>query len=568
MFEKYFGLKANPFTIAPNPSYLYLSDQHREALAHLQYGLHENGGFILLTGEVGTGKTTLWRCLCEDMSEDIKLAVLLNPCFNSQELLEAICDEFSLTYPEDCSVRKLTESINHYLLEQHQAGKHCALIVEEAQNLSDALLEQLRLLTNLETNEYKLLQIILIGQPELSKKLEQPHLRQLKQRIIARYHLSPLSKKEVKTYVEHRLLIAGSASNLFTRDALMRLASKSEGIPRLINLICERALLGCYAQGKRQVNLRILNQAAHEVLDNPQRLSEIQRSILRWLGRRVWATAAIAAAVMAVAIWLPYLQSTTTALSTQVAQSWSAWTGSDDLPPEPANLAAQSGSTRLASNQAMPVVQVANWAQYLERDSRNQDPYQTLFQLWGIPLTDKIQQPPCQYALDYKLDCWHRRGEIESIKRVNRPAVLKMVSTGGKPFYATLVKIENGRLKMSAGNSAVLISENDLANVWTGEYTLFWKRPEGYRDTIYLGDKDNLVPWVAQKIAKVTGNRHLASSSKVYSAELQSNIRKFQNRCGLFADGLVGKETLITLNSAVSGKMPVLHRAKRCALKG
>jgi general secretion pathway protein A len=267
MYENYFGLVEIPFSIAPDPRYLYMSERHREALAHLLYGINRDGCFVLLTGEVGTGKTTVCRCLLEQLPEGCDVAFIFNPRLTVDELLATICKEFGIACPKGpISVKEYFDRINDYLLDSHAKGRKAVLIIDEAQNLDIKVLEQMRLLTNLETNQRKLLQIILIGQPELRDMVARPVLRQLAQRITARYHLAPLSKAEVTAYVAHRLAVSGARSRLFpasTVDALCRL---SGGIPRLINVLCDRALLGAYIEGEPAVSKRILTRAAREVL--------------------------------------------------------------------------------------------------------------------------------------------------------------------------------------------------------------------------------------------------------------------------------------------------------------
>jgi general secretion pathway protein A len=268
MYNDYFGFKETPFSIAPDPRYLYMSEQHREALAHLIYGFNSDGGFVLLTGEVGTGKTTVCRCLLEQIPKDSSIAFIINPKLTVDELLATICDEFGIKYPEkNISIKVFVDLLNAYLLEAHAEGRKAVLIIDEAQNLSANVLEELRLLTNLETNQRKLLQIILLGQPELRKKLSKPELRQLSQRIIARYHLGPLSKRDVAAYVAHRLAVAGISYEVFPPAAINKVYRLSGGIPRLINVLCDRALLGTFVLRERTVNGSILKKAASEVFD-------------------------------------------------------------------------------------------------------------------------------------------------------------------------------------------------------------------------------------------------------------------------------------------------------------
>ena len=267
MYKDYFGLKGPPFSIVPDPHYLYMSGGHREALAHLLYGIGNDGGFVLLTGEVGTGKTTICRCLFQQLPDTVDIAFILNPKLNAPELLAAVCDELHIYYDRNAAgIKIFVDAINTYLLDSHAKGHKTVLVIEEAQNLAPDVLEQVRLLTNLETDERKLLQIIMIGQPELRQLLAEPGLKQLAQRITARYHLTPLSKEDVAAYVAHRLRMAGAYTDLFSRSAIRKLYKFSGGIPRLINVICDRALLGAYIEGRKAVDVPILKKAAREVL--------------------------------------------------------------------------------------------------------------------------------------------------------------------------------------------------------------------------------------------------------------------------------------------------------------
>lgn len=280
MYNNYFGLTEVPFSIAPDPRYLYMSERHREALAHLLYGISGGGGVVLLTGEVGTGKTTVCRCLLEQIPEDCDVAFIFNPKLNAKELLATICKEFGISCPED-SIMAYVAQLNEYLLEANAKGRRAILIIDEAQNLEVEVLEQMRLLTNLETNRRKLLQIILLGQTELREMLDTPALRQLAQRVTARYHLEPLSRREVAAYVSHRLQVSGARGHLFPASTLSMLNRLSGGIPRLINLLCDRALLGAYVEGDTRVNRRILAKAAGEVFGKHKVVAAERSNLLR-----------------------------------------------------------------------------------------------------------------------------------------------------------------------------------------------------------------------------------------------------------------------------------------------
>ncbi len=270
MYQQFYNFTALPFALAPDPHFMYMSENHKEGLAHLLYGIEHGGGFSALTGEVGTGKTTLCYFLLEHLSDDIDIALVFNPKLNTLELLASICDELQITYDKNqLSLKSLIDNLNTHLLASHAKGKQTVLIIDESQNLSLDVLEQIRLLTNLETTKTKLLQIILVGQPELNQLLKKPELRQLNQRITARYHLSPLSYLETKQYINHRLVSSGGAIDIFTPAAIKRIFKLSRGIPRLINIICDKALLGAYSTGIHPITTKIVNQAAREVHISP-----------------------------------------------------------------------------------------------------------------------------------------------------------------------------------------------------------------------------------------------------------------------------------------------------------
>ena len=265
MYQQYFGLAEDPFSIAPDPRYLFLSDKHREALAHLIYGVGNQGGFVVLTGEVGTGKTTICRCLLKQIPDNANVAYIINPKQSINQLLQSICNDLGIDFEKGTTSKDLIDDLNKYLLGAHAKGQNTILIIDEAQNLSIEILEQLRLLTNLETNEKKLLQLVLLGQPELSELLGRREMRQLAQRVTARFHLTPLSKNEVTQYIEHRLSVAGCRNELFRGAAIKTVYKHSRGIPRLINQICDRALLGVYATNENQVTRKIANKASKEI---------------------------------------------------------------------------------------------------------------------------------------------------------------------------------------------------------------------------------------------------------------------------------------------------------------
>ncbi|HFD12895.1 MAG TPA: AAA family ATPase, partial [Crenotrichaceae bacterium] len=272
MYLQHFQFTAEPFSIAPDPRFLFLSMRHEEALAHLIYGLREGGGFVALTGEVGTGKTTLCYCLIDQLPENVDLALVFNPKLSSLELIATICDELGIAYPENnTSIKVVTDALNQYLLEAHAKGRRTVVLIDEAQNLSLDVLEQIRLLTNLETKRTKLLQIILVGQPELNTLLNCKELRQLSQRVTGRYHLIPLDYNETREYIRHRLMKVGARSDVFSVSAQKALFRHSKGIPRLLNTIADRSLLGAFSNNQFQVSAGLVDNAAKEILNMGKR---------------------------------------------------------------------------------------------------------------------------------------------------------------------------------------------------------------------------------------------------------------------------------------------------------
>jgi type II secretory pathway predicted ATPase ExeA len=323
MYTSYFGLEEKPFSIAPNPDYLFMSDRHREALNHLTYGLGDTGGFVLLTGEVGTGKTTISRRLMENLPENTQAAFILNPTLSSQELLATLCDELKIRYRKTgATLKTLTDKIQEKLLKNHSEDINTLLIIDEAQHLQPEVLEQLRLLTNLETNTKKLLQVILIGQPELQQLLQRRDLRQLAQRITARYHLLPLNKQEVAQYLKHRLSVAKCFRNIFDKSAVSAIHNICHGIPRLMNLLAERSLMNAYNSNNAVINRKIVLQAAHDALGD-----EFQ--VIPWW-QKTWIKAGgligALCLFLAVGVWwgtqqfIPStaIENNTSALSTQI----------------------------------------------------------------------------------------------------------------------------------------------------------------------------------------------------------------------------------------------------------
>ncbi len=602
MYNEYFGFREPPFSIAPDPRYLYMTAQHREALAHLVYGLNSDGGCILLTGEVGTGKTTICRCLLEQIPEKINVALVLNPKISELELLESICDELHISYPQDNkTVKTFTDRINQYLIEHNAKNERTVLIIDEAQNLDSTVLEQLRLLTNLETEQRKLLQIIILGQPELLDILANENMRQLAQRITARYHLSPLSREEIKAYINHRLAIAGQNIQLFPEATITRLYKLSNGVPRLINIICDRALLGCYVENSYNVDKKILNKAANEVSGELKKIQNGKQSTRKNLILSVLIIGMLAGIMLILfnktnvspqtfdSSKTPGENNTQQAdniidetgkqetLTTTIetartlpatsdadipANRLDAATNSSDettqksLPPTPENQATQNKEASLAANSAASLNQSIENASY-EGNSK-QLAYQQLFSQWQVLYDTEKSVPACSQALDYGLRCLHKQGNLNSLLQHNRPAVLKLFTPTGNSAYATLTGIDGERSRLKINQQLIEVTTSNLDKHWFGQYTLLWRQPENYSRAVKPGDKGEMIRWLAKSLATINQTEDLHPS--VYDAALIEAVKQFQARQGLTADGVVGPVTIIHINTALGMTVPVLKQ--------
>ncbi len=522
MYQNYFGLAEAPFSIAPDPRYLYMSQRHQEALAHLLYGVNGGGGFVLLTGEVGAGKTTVCRCLLEQIPESCDIAYIFNPKLTVAELLSTICTEFGIACPPgNASVKVYVDCINAYLLDAYARGRHTVLVIDEAQNLSADVLEQLRLLTNLETNQRKLLQIILLGQPELAEMLARPELRQLAQRIIARYHLGPLDRQEVAAYVQHRLGVSGTQRQLFPAALMGRLYRLSGGIPRVINVLCDRALLGAYAQSKERVDRATLKQAAREVFHNP---AAPPRSMMRPL----LAGLLLAVTVLAVSLYQPAEQ-----------------------PPAQTKANVQAKSAKPAA----PSPVALEWPAAEPQSLSEAMAYAALFRAWGA---DYRREGACRQAENMGLRCLTARGGLDELRQLNRPAVLQMQGSQGQKFHATLTRLDDRSATFTVGVESRTIPLSALAEQWSGHYTLLWRTPPVERKKIRQGDRGPDVDWLNMQLAQIHGKTAETVKDPVFDEAMVREVKQFQLVQGLTPDGTVGPQTMMRLSAALDTLAPKL----------
>ncbi|MGR6501377.1 AAA family ATPase [Shewanella sp. Koi 1] len=555
MYKAFYGLSDNPFSIAPNPHYLFLSDRHREALAHLTYGLGETGGFVLLTGEVGTGKTTVSRCLLGQLPDNTDTAFILNPSLTELELLATLCDELKISYGENPTLKQLTDHLSRFLLANHEKGRNTVLIIDEAQHLRAEVLEQLRLLTNLETDTKKLLQVILIGQPELQLLLKRQELRQLAQRITARYHLLPLNEDEIALYVLHRLQVAGRFEPLFTRKAIKVLHKYSGGIPRLINLLCERALMAGYAQSKVPIDHHMVRQAAAEVLgeEEPQQ------------NKLLWPSAIAAALVVAfgVSYWLftesPAVANVVNSPVTQASQTTPAVTQvatqANSIQPEQTLAATQSApvasepQTLAAADPSVRVLQEAI------KQSRSIDTaFAGLFNVWGkVPFKGLTA---CQSALEQGLSCYQQQGNWMSLTRLNYPAVVYLVDDNQQDFYGAVIAVDADQLLMQLGEQQLWVDRAWFNQHFSGTFEILWQAPNLPMLEISQKSSPGQLQWLENALAHVA-NRPSRRVSQ-FDLKLENDLKAFQSQHGLKADGIAGNQTLVRLNLYLSDQGPRL----------
>jgi len=547
MYAKFFGLRHAPFSIAPDPRYLFMSERHREALAHLLYGVRGGGGFVLLTGEIGAGKTTVCRCFLEQIPKRCNVAYIFNPKLTVVELLKTVCDEFRIPLDPQRqrseTVKEYLDPINEFLLKTHAVGQNNVLIIDEAQNLSSDVLEQLRLLTNLETSERKLLQIILIGQPELRDMLARPELEQLAQRVTARYHLRALSEGETGQYIRHRLGVAGLNGVVpFDRQARKRIHQLSRGVPRRINLVCDRALLGAYADGCNRVDRDTVDKAGAEVFGKND-IAALPSSRLTRVAVLASAAGLLAgAALFGIVSWATGNGTRGQAVAAPAAKPASAAVSS---PLAIANLPGAAASSAIADPAA---------AIKLSLRSEN-EAWRELARWWNASLGEG---DPCQSAQQQQLQCFKSDAGLALIRQLGRPSVLTLYDEAGKPAYAVLVGLTKDNASLRAGGVTQSVGLQALANLWRGEFATLWRTPQGYQGKPGNGQTGSSVEWIALQLAKAHGEAP-PSGVQRFDATLEAKVSSFQIAQGLKPDGRVGPITLMQLNRVAGVDEPRLQ---------
>ncbi|MFQ5645146.1 MAG: AAA family ATPase [Thiogranum sp.] len=563
MYEKHFGLTERPFSIAPDPRFLYMSQQHREALAHLLYGVGEGGGFVQLTGEVGTGKTTVCRCLLEQLPDHVDIALILNPRVTALELLGSLCDELKIQYARDTtSIKSLIDVLNAYLLDSHARGRRTVLMIDEAQNLGAEALEQVRLLTNLETTREKLLQIILVGQPELRDLLAREDLRQLSQRITARYHLDPISREETAAYIRHRLQVCGASATLFTDTAVELIHKLSAGVPRLINVLSDRAMLGAFVEGKRMVDAPIVQRAAREVLPE-EGLDVPGQGAWRWLGfSAIVVLAALLGYFLAVTVPLPGpARLAVTAVEEPLSAVPAADEPVEEMPSEPAPVNNEAEVTPEDDATALSLAAVESpgenrqAAQDLKLALAQAGPdvaaqaWKSLYGLWGVRASVITDEQACAQAPATGLRCLQGGGSWTVLKHFDRPALLLLVAPEGRRVPVLLQEVTGSEVRVQVDGREIQVPVDELERHWFGEYRLLWKTPPGGYAALRPGDRNADVKWLRERLAKATGLTSIAPDPLYYDAGLKELVQTFQRKHELNADGVAGARTFINLNN-------------------
>ncbi|HEY0721300.1 MAG TPA: AAA family ATPase [Gammaproteobacteria bacterium] len=597
MYSDYFGISENAFSITPDPRYLYMSERHCEALAHLLYGVVESGCFVMLTGEVGTGKTTVCRALLEQLPDNVDVALLLDPPRSGRELLLAICDELHIALRQrEAPLRELVDQLNQRLLESHAAGRRTVVIIDEAQNIRPDVLEQVRLLTNLETATEKLLHVILVGQPELRQQLAEPSLRQVSQRITARYHLQPLTLSETEDYVHHRLTVAGCRHGLFSSGALRQLHQESQGVPRVINILCDRALLGAFANDLPQVGKSEVREAAKVWRDEMR----VKRPWFTW--RRLVLPLSTAGLLCGAALLFVYgggWSITAAALAVENAQPAgvvASATAQQSVPVKKSVAAPVAEVTLPAVDGAATapkeaLVSPANGAAVLPQATSSPPPTpvtetavaeptqaatpllaemalprgmsglvqaeRALLDRWGLE-PDNKEARLCSSARRNGLECLFGSGSWETLLHYNRPALLTLQQEG-ELRYVLLEGLDGEKATLWSDGALVTVPREVVNRYWSGDFRLLWHPRPLVFTTIGADSPPSDIHWLSEALDRYEG-RKSGSEAIHFNESMRERIRRVQRNAGLMVDGIAGPYTLSHLHAPYDNSPgPRLH---------
>ena len=602
MYGEFFSIDESAFSIAPNPKYLYLSAQHQEVLAHLLYGVTRSGGFVLITGEIGTGKTTVCRSLFAEIPDNADIALIVNPKLDPVDLLASICDELNISYPDTpLGAKTFLNKLNERLIESHAQGRNTILIIDEAQNLSNDALETIRGLTNLETDEQKLLQIILIGQPELRDRLNTHAMEQLNQRITARFHLQALDRNEVASYIQHRLTVAKADPKIFSKSNIDYIYKLTGGVPRLINVLCDRSLLGAFVQKKKKITNEIIYNAASESLGKRKKRNQpATQSFSKVAG---WSGAIILAAITAGVILYDSSEIIEVKEIDEIVEH------NNELNPpideQPINIAAltseedevaveeiqqdvseaieihqdqvESGIAGDVSNEALSESVVSNYIQDSSQTipvtnddaiivnnevedivlTSEQWAYQSLISAWGIDY-QQFDIDPCEFISEQGLYCFSSEGDKALLERLNRPVILVNKNHQGDSNYLLIKEIQRDNVLVIDQSGEYQVAWEDINTSWQGEFILIWKSLAN-KEFIKPGDKGEFVVAVDEQLATIFNRTPNWEELDSYNRALVREVRDFQRAQKISADGVIGPLTQIFMNNIVNADVPKLR---------
>ncbi|GGK10553.1 ExeA family protein [Luteimonas terricola] len=564
MYLEHYGLAEPPFSITPDPRFVFLGERHRDALAHLLFGITQGGGggFVQLTGEVGTGKTTLSRLLLGQLPDNARVALVLNPRQDPVQLLETVCEELRIDLDgRRGNAKALVDALNAHLLEAYAQGLRVVLLVDEAQALPVETLEQVRLLTNLETDTQKLLQVILIGQPELRDMLAEPGLRQLAQRITARFHLTPLDAAGTADYLRHRFRVAGGQHFPFDAGAVQRIHLRSGGIPRLVNVIAERALLAGYARDRATIDAALVEEAAREALQPQASMHGRPRP---WLLAAAGIGAAAVVAIATAALWpRPNVQPDALPLAEGIATgaangATASAPGSRAVADGASGMSDAATATDGSDADALPAITLddAGLASRIGAASTGAAravAWQALLNTWSLPHTveDARAASGCAPMLAPGTYCVTATAHLDRLAAIGRPALL-LLEAGDGSAWALLQGSDGRRARLLLGDTPVDVDRAALQRAWPGRYAAVWRASGDLVPAPARGGRGAPVDWLRERLVR-EGVAAEAAPGTPYDAALTESVRRFQRARGLAVDGVVGPETLFALASNDAG---------------
>ncbi|PMJ69670.1 general secretion pathway protein GspA [Vibrio splendidus] len=537
-----------PFSIVPNSRYLFLSQRHQEAMQNLQAGLGEGGGFAMLTGEVGTGKTTVAKAMLSSLDNQTQAGLILNPTFSNTDLLEAICDEFEVEYPEQASLKQLSQAIHHFLLDSHAEGIQTLLVIDEAQHLAADVLEQLRLLTNLETDSRKLLKVLLVGQPELQQHLQTTQLRQLAQRITGRYHLLPLNTEETGKYIAFRLETAGGEQMLFSNRSIKLIAQYTHGIPRLINLVCDKALQLAFHDGELLPNNETVNRACQQVMSFQADVYHVEKPRASLVVPKLFQYSGIATLSVGLAMatfnFAPsYINSWQLAdTSSEMKTEVSAQTQRSLVANEP-QLVAEPKPSKFALPQDIQ--------QHLMLGTNRSLAIKDLYTLWGYQ--SSLRDGLCLSEPQSVFVCEQQQSNLEALLELGVPVVLNL-DIDQEPVFAVLYGASEESVELLVNEKLLVMPKRTLKQIWQGDYVAIWKQP--LRETLKEGYQGEAIALLDLLLSEVLDED--VSGSDVFDYELKMKIEAFQIWQGMSVDGIAGKRTLARLQRLAQLDSPKL----------